>query len=169
METKELLKLVASTDPILKTNITEDTEGVAGWNLPQIIEQLHETRKANRALGLAANQVGIPLRIFVMGNDFCEFTCINPEIIEQSESRIIETEGCLSFPGLVLKVSRAAEIKVRYRDADFKEVECVFTGLFARCFQHELDHLNGITFTDRVTKLVLAMARKKQAQARRYR
>ena len=168
METIELLKLVAENDPVLRTPCKEvTTENIR--DIQAIIKQMQETRKAHKAVGLAANQVGIPLRIFVMGNEFCEFVCINPEIIGQSDSRIIETEGCLSFPGLLLKVSRAAEIRVRYRDADFKEVECSFGGLFSKCFQHELDHLNGVTFTDKVSRLVLAMGRKKQMQKKWYR
>lgn len=164
IEQIDRLKLVSERDPILHKKL-HSVEGIT----KELIEQMHEIRRGMRAVGLAANQVGLDKRIFVMGTDYAEFTCINPQILEQSEERIIETEGCLSFPGLVLKVSRAATIKVRYLDADCKQVECEFTGLFARCFQHELDHLNGITFTDRVSRLVLAMARKKQAQKRRFR
>jgi peptide deformylase len=164
------LSLLKETDPFLKEVVpvldiektkTSEADKVA---IKEFSEGFHKVRVAHNALGLAANQVNVKLRMFVMGTDFAQFTCINPEIISKSEEEVISTEGCLSFPALVLKLRRAETVSVRYYDEDLQLVECEFNGSFARCFQHELDHLNGITFTDKVSKLVLNMAQKKRSK-----
>lgn len=164
----DILTLLTETDPLLKdkTDLI-DVEAIGG-SLKELSERLHATRRAHSAVGLAANQVGIRARMFVMGNLFAEYTCINPEIVTLGEEEIKYIEGCLSFPKLQLKIERPKVITVKYIDEDLKEVQQELTGVFARCFQHELDHLNGIVFTDHVSKLVLAMARKKQAKAKRF-
>lgn len=138
-------------------------------DLQATLERLEATRKAHKALGLAANQVGLELRVFVMGFGFANFVCINPEVIEASNVVKVDGEGCLSFSGLRLRVPRADKIKVRYLDQDLKEVTCEFQGMMARCFLHELDHLNGVTFKQRVSSMVLAMALKKRAVTKRFR
>lgn len=160
------LPLLAENDPYLKKKIepldlaTADKEAIKA-----LADRMHKTREQFAAVGLAANQVGLNVRMFVMGTEFAEFTCINPEIVETSKSSISFNEGCLSFPRLVLKVSRPAEVTVRYYDADLEIVECTFKGVLARCFLHELDHLNGITFDTMVSKMVLNMARKKRTKS----
>lgn len=126
-----------------------------------VLEDMHRTREVYSAIGLAANQCGLAMRMFVMGNAYSRFSCINPEIVTESEEQNIADEGCLSFPGLLLKVQRPTVIQVRYTNEFGKQVECEFSGLMARCYQHELDHLNGVVFVDKVSKLKLAMARKK--------
>lgn len=170
----ELYTLIPENDPRLReavpvfdlNNLGEDA---AKEVLSVVIARMERTRKAHKALGLAANQVGLDLRMFVMGTQFANFVCINPEIIEAGNVIKIDGEGCLSFRGLNLKVGRPDHIKVRYLDQDLKEVTCEFNGILARCFQHELDHLNGVTFKDRVSKLVLAMAMKKREVKKRFR
>jgi peptide deformylase len=157
----DILTLLSDKAPILKKEIAPVDVELIGESLKELSERLHATRRAYHAVGLAANQVGIKARMFVMGNAALEFTCINPEIIEASETEIAADEGCLTFPSLRLKVKRAAEVKVRYIDENLEQKEHVFKGLFARCFQHELDHLNGVTFDTKVSKLVLIMAEKK--------
>lgn len=164
----DILTLLPDNAPILRECIDLINIEEIGGSMKELSERLHATRRAHRAIGLAANQVGIKARMFVMGDVTMEFTCINPEILEHSELPIKTTEGCLSFPNLYLKVERPAEIKVRYIDENLEVKENTFRGTLAKCFQHELDHLNGIVFTDHVSKLVLAMARKKQAKARRF-
>ena len=91
----------------------------------------------------------------------------NPEILQQSGEQSVREEGCLSFPELFFKVKRPERIGVRYQDSKGEVFEEEFEGLMSRCFQHELDHLNGVCFTDRVSKLTLEMAKKKRAKRER--
>lgn len=120
----------------------------------------------NNGIGLAANQIGLTKRVFVMGSHNIEgfpkpFALFNPEIIESSEEQLVEKEGCLSYPDLWLSIKRPAVIKVRYQNSKGDIIEAGMSGLIARCFQHELDHLNGICFVDKVSQLKLQLAMKK--------
>jgi peptide deformylase len=121
---------------------------------------LIETMVQNRGIGLAANQVGLPYRVFVMGAQNVAFACFNPEILETEGEETVH-EGCLSFPGLYLKVTRPFKIKVRYTEMNGNEKEVTFEGLTARIFQHELDHLNGVKFTSLVGPVALDIAKQK--------
>jgi peptide deformylase len=119
--------------------------------------------RANNGLGLAGNQVGLLCRVFVMRTtDGREFGCFNPWIMFGDNDFITGNEGCLSFTNLWLKVPRHNKITASYLDNTGKPCIIELEGLDARCFQHELDHLNGITFTEHVSDLKLTMARKKQ-------
>ena len=126
----------------------------------ELAVSLIETMVKNRGIGMAANQAGLPYRVFVMGAEKVGFACFNPEIIEAIGDETYE-EGCLSFPGLFIKIPRASTIKVRYTDMNGITKEETFSGLTARIFQHELDHLNGITYTTKVSKLNLERAKEK--------
>jgi len=121
---------------------------------------LVETMAKHRGIGLAANQVGLPYRVFVMGMQNVAFACFNPEILEMEGEETIP-EGCLSFPGLYLKVKRPFRIKVRYNEMNGNLKETMFEGLTARIFQHELDHLNGVRFTSLVGPAALDIAKQK--------
>jgi peptide deformylase len=121
---------------------------------------LIETMVKYRGVGLSANQVGLPYRVFVMGAEKVGFACFNPEILESYGEETME-EGCISFPGLYLKIKRAASIKVRYTDMNGETKEEVFSGFTARIFQHELDHLNGTVYTSKVSRTVLERAKDK--------
>ena len=117
-------------------------------------------------IGLAANQIGLSKRVFVMGSKKIEgfpepFALFNPEILEASEEQSLDKEGCLSYPDLWLNVKRPAVIKVRYQNSNGDVIEAGMSGLIARCFQHELDHLNGICFIDKVSQMKLQLAMKK--------
>ncbi len=117
-------------------------------------------------IGLAANQIGIAKRVFVMGSSRIEgfptpFALFNPEILEASEEQVLEKEGCLSYPDLWLAVKRPAVIKVKYQNSKGDIIEAGMSGLIARCFQHELDHLNGVCFIDKVSQMKLQLAMKK--------
>lgn len=159
-----ILELLPENSSFLKRRVRE-----WGWEehplcIQEVAEAMHLTRRHHNALGLAANQVGLSYRMFVMGTDFAEFTCINPEVIKASDEHVFVNEGCLSFPGLLLRVPRPAVITARYFDLNGKLVESEFRDRFARCFLHELDHLNGITFDKKVSRLSLGMARKKRSK-----
>jgi peptide deformylase len=131
--------------------------------LKTLIDNMYETMYNADGIGLAAPQVGLPIRLLVIDlapfkeddPEIGEFkvTMINPEIIEQSEKEIVMEEGCLSIPGIYENVMRPEKIKISYFDADFNEHIDEFEGHKARVVQHEYDHLEGNLFTDKVSPL----------------
>jgi peptide deformylase len=154
--------LILETDLILRT-VCPIWDFENPLTEPSLLEiEMHSIMRESHGIGLAAPQIGLLYRIFVMGNAEHSWTCVNPEILEKSTEEELETEGCLSFPDLYLKVKRPATIKVRYFDFNGKETIETLTDIWARCFQHELDHLNGTVFTTKVSKLVLDMAKRKR-------
>lgn len=149
MSKKIELELIPDSDPRLH----QKCETVNIYNEPDlrtIIEEMFRLMHANGGMGLAAPQVGIKKRFFIMQLDSKMFVCINPSIRKSGRSLETDVEGCLSFPGMQLNITRPSEVKVAYQDIRGHRVEKKLTGILARCFQHELDHLNGIVFTDRV-------------------
>lgn len=98
----------------------------------------------------------------MMVNDKDVICCFNPKIIEESDEQVIFSEGCLSFPQLFLKIKRPERVMVKYQNADGDEISAHFDGLAARVFQHEMDHMNGTTYLNRVGKVFLQSARRKQ-------
>ncbi len=122
----------------------------------KVIRDLKHTIKAEGGVGLAANQIGILKRVIVIheveeDEKDIIFPLINPEIIKmEGEQR--DSEGCLSFPDLYIPITRAEKVKVVYLNEKGESLEREFTGLLARAIQHELDHLNGILFIDRIDK-----------------
>jgi peptide deformylase len=121
---------------------------------------------ASNGIGLAANQIGIAKRVFVMGSrnipGFPEpFAVFNPRIVETSTEMILDQEGCLSYPGLFLNVKRPSWIVAEYQNAKGDIIEARFDGYLSKCFQHELDHLDGVCFVDKVSPLKLNLAMKK--------
>jgi len=104
------------------------------------------------ALGLAANQVGNPYRIFAMRGQPENFVCYNPKIIQPSEQEVILEEGCLSYPNLVVKIKRPQHVRVRFQTPNGETLTKQFTGMTARVFQHEYDHLMGVRFYDLANK-----------------
>ena len=126
-------------------------------DIQTLIDDMIETMYAAPGVGLAAPQIGIPLRLFVadpsVGRDAADLVVmINPTVVER-EGTQSEDEGCLSVPGFTATVSRAARVVVRGLDRDGESVEIEGTGLLARTFQHELDHLNGSMFLDQLRGL----------------
>ena len=120
----------------------------------------------SRGMGLAANQIGITKRFFAIGHESFDVfkkpaIIYNPVLVNADEEQELGQEGCLSFPGLLLQVSRSKTIMVRYQNNKGEFLLSRLEGLEARCFQHELDHLDGITFNKRVSKLNWDMAQQK--------
>jgi|TARA_B110000305_G_C19167362_1_gene505516 peptide deformylase len=133
----------------------------------QISGEMCQIMMAKNGLGLAANQVELDAQIFVMRPVEHEeitkpFAVINPVILEISDETVTGKEGCLSHIGLILNVNRPKRLVAQFLDIDAKECILEFSGIDARCFLHEYDHLQGIEFTDRTSKLKLSMAKKKQ-------
>lgn len=127
---------------------------------------------ANNGIGLAANQIGLDARIAVIGSHqitgfITPQAFINPVITNASETYKIDREGCLSFPGLWLNVRRPEWIEMSYQNPKGDVIEVRADGYLAKVLQHEIDHLHGICFTDRVGRVKLDMALKKMEKARR--
>ncbi len=101
------------------------------------------------AIGLAANQIGRDVRLFVMSVSGVTRCCFNPEITDCDSKSVKMAEGCLSFKGKQCILQRPERIQVRYQDHEGVWIQDRLTGLESRCFQHELDHLNGVTMWDR--------------------
>ena len=118
----------------------------------------------HKGIGLSANQIGMPVKVFSMRVDDSDtaIVCFNPEIIKESEEMVTMEEGCLSYPFLYLNKKRPKELSVKYQNADGDFIDAHFGGLAARVFHHEMDHMKGKTFLDGVSKLFLKSARKKQ-------
>jgi peptide deformylase len=124
-------------------------------------------------IGLAANQIGITKRVFVMGSHNipgfpAPFAVFNPVIKEASTELILDHEGCLSYPGLFLKIKRPSWILAEYQDSDGNVKEIRIDGYISKCFQHEFDHLNGVCFVDKVSALKLQLAMKKIRKNKYY-
>ena len=135
--------------------------------LKEFIDNMFETMKKYGGIGLSANQVGKPYRMFVMGDHpniskGKKWVCINPKITNVTKDLIRYKEGCLTFPFLFLDIERPQDISVEYLDENLEKKEEHMTGIVARCFQHEFDHMQGIVFTEHVSKLKLEMALKKR-------
>lgn len=120
-----------------------------------MLSDMFETMDAVKGLGLAANQIGLDLRLAVVkikkeGNADLNIVLINPEMVESSGS-MYEEEGCLSFPCLFVRVKRFSKVKIRALNEKGLPIEINAEGLFARALQHELDHLDGIVFISRLS------------------
>jgi len=163
-----LREICTYPDPVLR-NKTSRVERIDSA-LDRLIEDMVETMHAAPGVGLAANQVGVPLQLAVIDLSSREneeqrhplLVIINPELIVM-EGSVLEEEGCLSIPDYAEKVRRAARVKVRAQDRTGKQFELEAEGLMAKALQHEIDHLNGLLFVDRLSSL------KKHLFKRRFR
>ena len=138
-------------------------------NREEIKNNLTETMQAYEGIGLSANQIGILERVFVMYDtttlEMLEkeiIACFNPKIVSESTNKVLINEGCLTYPGLWIKVSRPESIGVEYEDENGEVIKDNLSGLQCRIFQHEYDHMEGSDFTKKVSKLKLDLALKKQ-------
>jgi peptide deformylase len=150
-----ILKIIKYPDPVL----SQPAEPVTEFNaeLRRLVADMFETTYASQGVGLAAPQVGVSKRLTTidlsMGKDPKDrLVLINPEIVF-SEGKLYEEEGCLSFPDIREKVVRAARVRVRAQDERGKWFEMDGDDLLARCFQHEIDHLDGMLFIFRMSGL----------------
>jgi len=157
------LSLFNEDYPMLLQKIPEyDVSRLPNPVLGKLIKRLKMTMKLHGGIGLSANQCGVFERVFVIGANDAVWACINPKILNASPDLIRDKEGCLSFPGLSLNVERHSWIEAEFINEECKVVQMRFEGLTARCYQHELDHMNGIRFTNHVKPLALEMAKKQQ-------
>jgi peptide deformylase len=160
------MQLIRDPDPILKQTAV-DWDFTTDTNAEEVESDMIQIMDTFWGRGIAANQVGLLKRVIVVKLenhlDKTEpFAMFNPKIVNVDNAQIEGEEGCLSFPNLWIKVKRAKSVNVEYFDKSGKSCIIELTGIDARCFLHELDHLNGIVFTDHVSQMKLLLARKKQ-------
>lgn len=152
--------LVDHKDEVLKT----PTEKFDFKNPPtdpiQLSRDLAETMILNQGLGIAAPQIGMPYRAFAMMASKI-IVCFNPRIVDTSTETVTLEEGCLSYPGLLVKVKRPKIIKVRYEEPNGETVTKTWDGMTARVFQHELDHLDGLCHINKANRIHKEQALKK--------
>jgi peptide deformylase len=159
----EPLPLYDENHPMLKRSIPEyELSRLPNPVMTNLVSRLKMTMKLYSGLGLSANQCGVFERVFVIGNEDMVIPCINPKVIRIVGAVEKNKEGCLSFPGLFLNIERPLSIDVEFYDVNGKLINTTFEGLTARCFLHELDHMNGVRMVDYVKPLALKMARQKQ-------
>ena len=153
--------LVLSSNPILREVMPEWDFSNPPMDANEFASTLVETCKKHKGYGLSANQCGFRYRVFVMGakDEFVAF--FNPKITAVSKEEVHMEEGCLSFPLLGLHITRPAEVMVEYQDFNGEKKTAHYTGISARCFLHELDHMNGIVYTSRCKPLALKSGMKK--------
>lgn len=147
-----MLKIRIYGDPILRQK-TKDV-AVFDASLKVLAEEMVAAMRDAEGLGLSANQVGHSVNIFVldweaMGKPLGWQAFVNPRILEAQNERLLE-EGCLSFPGIRDKVKRFEKVRLKAQDLEGKPFEIEAEGLLAEAFQHEVDHLNGVVFIDRM-------------------
>jgi peptide deformylase len=155
-----IYKLLPKDHPFVHTEMPEyvDSDEISRKDL---LENMIETMKHYGGIGLSANQVGLPYRMFVFGDKENYIPCFNPKITVESENFIPIEEGCLTYPGLFVKIRRPDWIEVEFEDENGEKHSDTFEGLMCRVFQHEMDHMNGIDFTSRAKKMDLNIAKRK--------
>lgn len=158
-----MFNIVIAPSKVLKTK-TQIVDKVDD-NIRKFMDQMLATMYENRGVGLAAPQVGVGKRITVIDVDSewdeenekiipgNPIYLVNPEIVNHSKEINVHEEGCLSFPGFYEEVTRPKRVKVKYLDYNGNEQAMDCDGLLATCVQHEIDHLDGITFVDYLSKL----------------
>ena len=158
-----IYKLIDNNNPLLKVQLTLSDD----VDREKLKTDLIDTMKNFEGIGLSANQIGIMERAFVMYHNFSKreiMCCFNPKIVFTSEEEDYMDEGCLSWPGLWLKVKRPIWIEVEYENENGEHIKDKLKGLEARVFQHEYDHMEGTDFTQKVSRLRLDMAKKKKSK-----
>lgn len=164
------MNIVKFPDPILRERMPEFDFSNPPFDPVQLEKQMIEKMFQEDGIGLAANQVGIRARVFVMGHrDYPEAAqaFFNPMVVAHIDEIDDLEEGCLSFPGIFVNIKRPKKIKARWQNSKGEWQEDVFDGYNCKCFLHELDHLEGIVFQDRVSTLKWALAVKKTTK-RKY-
>lgn len=152
-------EIVYIPDPVLRRKAHKITE--FNQDLHILISDMVETLREAPGVGLAAPQIGISSRLIVVefGSEIDDeiptklYVVVNPEIIYYSDEKVKGTEGCLSVPGLAGTVERSKDVIVKGLNRQGKAIKIKASGWLARIFQHEIDHLDGIVFTDRAEKV----------------
>lgn len=162
------LKLIHYPDPILDKPLDPVDINDPKFDPVEVKRQMVELMITEKGIGLSANQVGLTKTFFVIGEDPASATmCINPKFSADATDMVEDYEGCLSFPGVYVKIKRPRKITAEFYNEKLELITSELTNYTARCYMHELDHLLGITMRDRVSKLRWDMAVKKARKARK--
>ena len=159
--------LLEPDHPLLKSPLPEITAETEPENRKELLDNMVETMKHYGGIGLSANQVGIAIRMFAFGDNTHYIPCFNPRIIAYSDKKIPMEEGCLTYPGLFVKIYRPEWVTVTFEDENRELHEETFKDLLARVFQHEYDHMEGIDFQSLAGKVSLDIAKRKRAKVMR--
>ena len=160
----KICKLIEAENPIMKVRLSGCSPDL---DRDDVEEKLLDSMKNYNGIGLSANLIGILERVFVMYSDVKKretITCFNPEIVTKSDTEILMDEGCLTYPGLWLKVKRPDGIEVQYEDKSGEIQHQAMFGLECRIFLHEYDHMEGTNFTQKVSKIKLNRALKRRSK-----
>lgn len=158
------MKLVLFPDDILRQRIPDFDFSNLEFDPVQLEKDMIKTMLENDGIGLSANQVGIKARVFVMGhvdNPEAAQAFFNPMVVATVDEIEDLEEGCLSFPGIFVKIKRPKKILARWQTSNGEWQQSELDGYNCKCFLHELDHLEGIVFKDRVSDLKWSLAVKK--------
>lgn len=162
-ERVEPLPLFNDKHPMLHTKMPEyEIAMLPNSLMMNIINRLKLTMQIYNGVGLSANQCGIKERVFVLGGNDFQMVCINPKVVKTNGAIIQMREGCLSYPGLYMNIPRYDSIDVEFHNENGELQQMNLVGITAHCFQHELDHMDGITFTQKVGAAKLQIARERQ-------
>lgn len=165
------MTLVESTHPALY-EVPKDFPFDGSEDPKKLSETMFDLMKKYEGVGLSANQLGLNYKAFVLGYEGYQLAVFNPRILEQSKEEVIMDEGCLSFPLVIVKVKRPKSIVAEYQDETGEKIRINLTGLTARIFLHEYDHMQGITMRQRVSAVKWNVAagkkRKVEMKIRRY-
>ena len=150
MRSMVIREILTAEEPILRERARKVTQFDA--SLYRLLDDMLQTMRDAPGIGLAANQIGVPLQVAVIELEEKVTELINPQLV-RSSGEIIDWEGCLSIPGFVAEVKRHAKVTVKAKNRHGKEFRVKAEDLFARALQHEIDHLNGILYIDYLESL----------------
>jgi peptide deformylase len=161
------LEILKYPHPALKKRAAEVKQITP--EIEKLLSDMVETMRSARGVGLAATQVGVDKRVIVLevpeGGESAFFKLINPEIVSR-EGGVLHEEGCLSIPGVTAEVARSESVVVRALDEKGRKVEIEGRGLLAIAFQHEVDHIDGVLFVDRLSRLKRGLVLRKYKKER---
>lgn len=155
------LKLISEDSPMLLQPCEEFDFNDPPYDPVELSESLHSVMARNDGLGLSANQVGIPYRVFVIRSE-PKITLFNPRIVNVSDNEVIVKEGCLSFPLLYLNVKRPDNCRIRFQNEHGETMTETFIGLTARVALHEYDHMSGTLFIQKASSFETQRAKRKR-------
>lgn len=155
------MELLKPTDEHLKTPTQRFDFANPPFDPVEFSKELVKFMYDSKGIGLAANQVGVPYSLFAMRGDPENFVCFNPRVVDTSNEFIVLEEGCLTYPGFHVKIKRPRHVRVRFNTPNGDVLTKQFTGMTARIFQHELDHLQGKRFFESLSRVAIDMAIKR--------
>lgn len=153
-------ELVSDTHPLLRTKLEPFDFSNPPVNPVELGNHMIEVMDRYNGIGLSANQLGMNYRVFVMRTE-PRLVCFNPTVTFESEEQVVLEEGCLTYPELYVKIRRASWIRAKFTDQHGELHTEKFGGITARCFLHELDHLNGEVYINRASKINVDRAKRK--------